>query len=375
MGLMGLGLAGLRWGGRGAQAAIVANDLGAFDPGPGRGAGAPHPAALWEDENLPPGEVSFARPLQYQPMSSYGERGMMGRGMMQVITDDIPMSYKPVGRLYENLISKAPDKIGRLTGIQEGLRHLVGGSAQSKSAHTFKDFFAPTKGKHYRLPGGSFIRRGAGQKAANFLPRALLGATKQAGFIPFNALIELGDLGGISPQWAGGTGMAYWPTWLGGDGEYRPENFMKWDSQRDYDKQIFTDPENPTIMGVRDPTPGALLDRAGGVINFATKPLRAWDTLTWQLPKDLVDINTYNREEAGRRYRAAEREKFNEQYPGVEEAWDNRPLDPDIYTTENVSPPTFSDIITAQEVQYNHTFPSRHNRESRGADEIKWLWK
>ena len=128
-------------------------------------------------------------------MSSYGERGMMGRGMMQVITDDIPMSYKPVDRLYQNLINKLPDKVGPVKGIREGARHLVGGSAQSKSAHTFKKLFAPTRGKHYRLPGGSFIARGTGQRAANFLPRALLGATKQAGFIPFNALIELGDLG------------------------------------------------------------------------------------------------------------------------------------------------------------------------------------
>ena len=171
----------------------LANDAGAFK----------------EFGSPSPGEASMLAGIDEQtPSGSMGFDTMMGRNMAQVFTDDVPMQWNSVDRLYQNLIQTLPDKVGPVTNIREGARHLVGGSAQSKSAHAMKDVFRP-KGKHYTVPGikQSIFTGSTGAKWLNLIPMTILGASKQVGFRPFNLALEGLDAIGASAEWMGGTGM------------------------------------------------------------------------------------------------------------------------------------------------------------------------
>ena len=317
----------LSWGGRGLAAGVMANDLGFFDPGPGRGAGAPHPAALWEDDVLPPGEVSFARPIHEQPLGVEGLNRMVGRGMLGYFpTQDIPSLAPPAARLYQRGVQRLPNTLGPITGIRRGAEALVGPNVRKVGTDAMKQAIKKT------VPGaGKHIVR----KGVNFLPRVFFGASAQLGATPLNAAMEAADAVGLLPEWAGGTGM-----WNPG-----------WKSDREFYRDTTFNKNNPTILGIPDPT-GGYLDYLGASLNAWSTPLRstyATGKGTVELPGNVVDILTYEREEAARRHRAAEREESQKRFPGAEEVWDNRQLDR--MAAENVPTPTISEIVNPRNVE------------------------
>ena len=311
----------LSWGGRGLAATAMANDLGAFDPGPGRG-------RLWEDDFLQPGEVSLFRPIHEQPLGVEGLNRMVGRGMLGYFpAHDIPSLAPLAARLYQRGVQRLPNTLGPITGIRRGAEALVGPNVRKVGTDAMKQAIKKT------VPGaGKHIVR----KGVNFLPRTLFGASAQLAATPLNAAMEAADAVGLLPEWAGGTGM-----WNPG-----------WKSDREFYRDTTFNKNNPTIWGMPDPT-GGYLDYLGASLNAWSTPLRstyATGKGTVELPGNVVDILTYEREEAARRHRAAERAEFNKRFPGAEEAWDNRPLDPEIYTTENVPTPTIAEIVDPRNV-------------------------
>jgi hypothetical protein len=314
----------LQWGGRGLAAGVMANDLGAFDPGPGRGARAPHPAALWEDDVLPPGAVSFARPIHEQPLGVEGLNRMVGRGMLGYFpAHDIPSLAPPAARLYQRGVQRLPNTLGPMTGIREGAGALVGPNVRKEGTHAAKQFIKKT------VPGaGKHIVR----KGVNFLPRVLFGASAQLAATPLNAAMEAADAVGLLPEWAGGTGM-----WNPG-----------WKSDKQFHKDTTFNPDNPTIWGIPDPT-GGYLDYLGASLNSWATPIRSTYETGKQLallPKNVVDISNNSRVDAAIEAEIADRDAFNQEYPGVTEAWENRPLDSETYP--NVSSPTISEIVNSK---------------------------